>query len=105
MMKFDDIVVLGTDSPALREHAMRSLFAAVDQHASHVRSIEARFSDENGPRGGIDRRVRVKVALDPRGEILVEEDHIDAYAAVSHASDRVKQSAGRMLAKLKERRG
>ena len=105
MMNMNDILVLGTDSMPLREHAMRSLFAAVDQHASNVRSIEARFTDENGPRGGIDRRVRVTVALAPKGEIRVEEDDADAYVAVSNAAERVKQSAGRMLSKLKRRRG
>jgi ribosome-associated translation inhibitor RaiA len=105
MIQPQDIQVIGTSSPALRDHAVRSLFSAVDQHVSHVRSIEARFSDENGPRGGVDRRCRVKVMLSPRGEIFVEEDNADPYVAVALAAERVKQSAGRLLHKLRERRG
>lgn len=105
MIQPNDIQITGTDSQALRDHAVRSLFAAVDQHVSHVRSVEARFSDENGPRGGVDRRCRVKVLLSPKGEILVEEHNVDAYAAVALAAERVKQSAGRLLHKLRERRG
>ena len=44
----------------LRDYTERRLRFALARAAERVRQIKVRFSDINGPRGGIDKRCRIQ---------------------------------------------
>jgi putative sigma-54 modulation protein len=54
-------------------------------------------SEQNGPRGGVDKRCRVLVRLRRHGEVIVAADDADLFAAVHRAADRSAQALVREL--------
>ena len=97
-MRFD-IIITGTKSEALDRHVKHSLSHALDQHDQHVESLRVRLRDINGPHGGVDQHVRIIVGLHARRSVTIEETGEDAYATISAAAERVKQTVGRQLKK------
>ncbi len=99
------MTIHGINSEAITAHTVARFTAALDQHQAHVKDVQIRLDDENGPKGGKDdQRCRVVVRLDIGGEIVVDERGQDLYAVISSAADRVKQAAGRQLHKVLDRR-
>jgi len=95
------ITITGTTSDVLEQLVRDRLEHALNQHASRVELVDVRFRDLNGPRGGVDTQVKIRVSLNAGPEVLIEETGHDAYAVTSRAADRVKQSVGRELDKQK----
>jgi ribosome-associated translation inhibitor RaiA len=93
-----------TLTPALRHHALRRLrfaFAAVN---AHVGRVTIRMSDDNGPRGGDDKRCVVQACVRGAPDVVVEDIERDLYVAVDRALDRAGRTAARRLARLREDR-
>ena len=81
----------------LKDHIERRLRSALGRFASRIHRVMVRVTDVNGPRGGIDKRCRIAVALVPRGVALVEGSDHDPFALVARAAKRVGQSVRRTL--------
>lgn len=84
-------------SPALRTHLKRRLGFALDKVAHRVASISVRLEDVNGPKGGLDKRCRIRVAGARGGVVVVEEYASDAYVAVDLAAARAGRAVLRSL--------
>ena len=73
--------------------------AALGRFAGQVRSVALRLSDENGPRGGVDRRCVAEVQLVDGQRLVTHELSTDWGEAVGHAVGRaagmLKRLAGR----------
>ena len=65
-----------------------------------IHRLTVRLTDVNGPRGGLDKRCRIAVALVPRGVVMVEGSGDDPFALVAGAAER----AGRAVRRELERR-
>lgn len=87
-------------SSAFFEHAETRAAATLAHLQAHVRSVRVHVGDENGPRGGIDKRCRVEIALVRRGTLYAEARGADARRTVAVALER----AARALERLIERR-
>ncbi len=74
--------------------------AALGRFASQVRSVALRLSDENGPRGGVDRRCVAEVQLVDGQRLVTHELSADWGEAVGNA---VGRAAG-MLRRIAGRR-
>jgi ribosome-associated translation inhibitor RaiA len=81
----------------LREFTERRLRFALGRFVSRTGRIEVRLFDVNGPRGGIDKRCQITVALRPRGAVRVEDTSDDPYRLVAHAAKRAGQAVYRTL--------
>ncbi|HET6726141.1 MAG TPA: HPF/RaiA family ribosome-associated protein [Gammaproteobacteria bacterium] len=62
-----------------------------------VERTSVRIEDINGPRGGVDKRCRIKVVLSGLPSVIVEENHYSPRAAVDVALDRIERSIGRAI--------
>ena len=82
-------------SEALREHVERRLRFAFGSTSARIRHIAVRLSDENGPRGGMDKRCAIRVSVPGAPPLLTEQYETDLYVAIDRAADR----AGRTLAR------
>jgi hypothetical protein len=88
-----------TPTPELIVHVHRRVAFALARFAPRVRAVRIVIVDENGPRGGTDKRVRIDIALVRRGRIHVRDLSGDLLTAV----DRAAQRGSRALARLLER--
>jgi ribosome-associated translation inhibitor RaiA len=91
-------------SDALRQHAARRARFALTRFGDRVRRLSVTVADENGPKGGVDMRCRIRADLHPRGEIVIRERHHDPFAAVARATERVAHAVSRRLQRLHARR-
>ncbi len=90
---------------AIERHVRDRMTAALNQHETHVRSVDVTLRDENGPRGGVDKTCLVHVNLATQHEpVIIKKHHKDLYLAVTEAADAVKSTVGRLVSKAKEHR-
>ena len=83
----------------LRDHTERRLQFALARAADRVRRITVCFFDINGPRGGIDKRCRIRVMLNGLGEVVIEDTETNLYLAIDRAADRIGRTVMRRLAR------
>ena len=84
---------------ALRTQAERRVRFALGSTSGRVRSVVMRLVDENGPRGGVDKRCTIRAALPGVPPVVIEQQEADLYVAIDRAADR----AGRAVARRLER--
>lgn len=87
---------------ALREHAEHRLRFGLTHASDHIRRVEMRLSDINGPRGGADKRCSIVVTLGNLPEVVIEDVENDLYVAIDRAADRVSRSVARCLERKRE---
>ena len=85
---------LGDD---LKNHIERRLRFALGRFAARIARLTVRLSDVNGPRGGIDKRCRIAVALVPRGLVLIERSGDEPFALIADAVNRAARAVRREL--------
>lgn len=92
-----------TISVALREHVARRLDFALRRFSHRIERVVVRITDENGPKGGPDKRCRIGAHLDGAEAVLVEATDSDAYVAASQAAIRLEERVARALTKRRSR--
>ena len=69
-----------------------------------IQRITVRLGDVNGPRGGVDKRCRVKITLPRLNEIVIEDLQTDLYVAISRAMERASHTVNRRLNRLQDKK-
>jgi putative sigma-54 modulation protein len=90
-------------SEAVCDHTRRRLGFALGRFADRITSVWVRLADENGPRGGVDKRCRIEVRGTQKWLVLVDDADTDLHAAIDRAADRVARSVVRTLERLRHR--
>jgi putative sigma-54 modulation protein len=80
-----------------RRRVERRLQFALARFEPRLLRTEVYVSDQNGPRGGVDKRCRILVRLRPHVSVIVERDDADLNAAIDGAAHRVAQALVRQL--------
>lgn len=89
-------------SEVLDAHIARRLDATLGAFAPHIRAVEVRLSDVNGPRHGRDDKVaNVEVALERSGHVVASAAHADLYASVSRALLRARSRVARRIVRAR----
>jgi ribosome-associated translation inhibitor RaiA len=86
-----------TLTDGLRTHAERRVRFALGSTSSGVRSIVMRLADENGPRGGVDKRCTIRAHLPGGPPVIIEQQEADLYVAIDRAADRAGRAVSRRL--------
>lgn len=81
----------------LRNHAERRLRFAFGSTSSKVRGVVMRLADENGPRGGVDKRCSIRAIVSGIAPVVVEQRETDLYVAIDRAADRAGRAVSRKL--------
>lgn len=84
---------------ALQHHAQRRLDFALARFRPHLGWVYMRLTDDNGPRGGVDKRCQVRVRLPGLPRVVINELADDLYAAIDRAADRAGRTVARRLAR------
>jgi ribosomal subunit interface protein len=88
----------------LREHAERRLQFAFGWADGRLRHVSVRLSDENGPRGGEDKRCRIQITFPGARSVVIEDTEADVYVAIDRAADRAGRSVARQLERQRDHR-
>jgi putative sigma-54 modulation protein len=86
-----------TLTDGLHAHGDRRLRFALASVANKVGSVLVRLADQNGPRGGIDKRCTIRVTLHDAPQVIIVQDEADMYVAIDRAADRVARAIFRRL--------
>lgn len=81
----------------LREHIERRLTFALSRFGSRVLRTVVYLTDNNGPKGGIDKSCLIVVRLRGLGEVIAEVVDTDWPVTVDRATTRIGHSVSRDL--------
>lgn len=87
-------------SPRLKEHIERRMHFALGRFASTVTGAQLTLTDENGPRGGVDKRSLLRIYLRRGEDLRVEARGDELLDLVNRTAER----ASRVVARAVERR-
>jgi ribosomal subunit interface protein len=87
---------------AIRNYTAQHMQFALDRNDGHVMHVRVSLADINGPRGGIDKRCQINLALAGQNNIVIEDTEADLYVAIDRASDRCKRTLARRLERQRE---
>src|SRR5660397_78310 len=94
------IVTKGIDvSGGIRDYIMERIDAAMIHAKDSIQYITVRLSDQNGPKGGIDKRCQIHMKPVGLPTVIVS----DVSASVSDAVDGAMQRAERAVKRVLER--
>jgi ribosomal subunit interface protein len=91
-------------SAALERYVERRLLVALGRFSRRLPAATVRLVDENGPKGGVDKRCQILLPMPPSSPLLVEESHADLYAAIDNAADRASRAVTREIGRRRARR-
>lgn len=64
---------------------------ALQRFSTRITSVNVTLTDENGPRGGIDKQCRVSLVLPPFGQLTASATAENPWAALARAAERVRR--------------
>ncbi|MEN6497551.1 MAG: HPF/RaiA family ribosome-associated protein, partial [Thermoguttaceae bacterium] len=64
----------------LRQQIMRRLQFALGRFAPRIQAVAVAISDENGPRGGPDKRCQLRITTRGAGELILQRQGADLEA-------------------------
>ncbi|MEO6920441.1 MAG: HPF/RaiA family ribosome-associated protein [Collimonas sp.] len=88
-------------SRRLREHVSRRLALAFDRKQYGIHSVTVRISDQNGPRGGVDKHCQIHLVLPGMRPVVVTEKGRDIATMIDQAAYRATQAIDRLLSRAK----
>lgn len=88
-------------SRRLREYVIHRLGHTLNRAHYSIQRIKVRITDQNGPRGGIDKHCRIHLTLAGFPSVVVTERGSDVVAMVDQAAQRSAQTVERLLARAK----
>lgn len=86
-------------TPAIDQFARECLRAALKRIDEDVVRIDLYMKDSNGPRGGVDKQVLIRVRMRNRLQIALVTTHEDMYAAIRLGIKRTKRAVRRQIRK------
>jgi ribosomal subunit interface protein len=89
---------------ALGQYVERRVQVALGRFTKRLPLITVRLMDDNGPKGGVDKRCQVLMTVPPSTALRVEESHADLYTAIDLATDRAVRAVIRELGRRRAKR-
>lgn len=80
-----------------RDYLRRKLGRKLGKFAHFIERASVRIEDVNGPRGGVDKRCRIKIVLSGMPSVFVEEQHVELQAAMDRALARTERAVRRTV--------
>lgn len=88
----------------VRVYLERRLRSALGRFGDDVADIRARLADTNGPRGGVDKQVKLLVRGRRGALCLAIAEDTSLFAAIDRATERIRLGVGRALGRRRHRR-
>ena len=75
----------------------RRLYFTLGRFSSRIVSVDMMLQDENGPRGGLDKKCRLIVRLHGANDVVVEGRGEDSLSLVDRTANRAGRAVSRAL--------
>jgi ribosome-associated translation inhibitor RaiA len=82
-------------SHSLREEVERKLSDSLERIASGVEQIHVFLADENGPKKGVDKSIRVVLEITRKPSIVIHEKGEDWHALIASMCERAARAVNR----------
>jgi hypothetical protein len=82
----------------LRRLAERRLLFALSRFDSRITRVDLVVTDENGPRGGVDKACRVEVSLRGAADVVISDCDAELATCISRAAERAGRAVARAIA-------
>ena len=89
-------------SPQLATFVRSRLINAFKRIDMDIIAIDVFMKDLNGPKGGVDKLVLIRVQLPKRQVVTIESQHENMYAAISNGTKRARHAVRRQLRKSRQ---
>lgn len=89
-------------SQSLLNHAERKVRRALAHIADRVTRVEVHVVDDNGPKGGTDKRCSIVANIAGVGQIAVNQLASDFFRAVDLASAKLRRAATHRVARTRQ---
>lgn len=76
--------------------------AAIERFEDSVQSVDAFMKDTNGPKGGVDKQVLIRVQLRSGQVVTTETTHENLYGAIKTGVRRSKRALRRSIKKSRQ---
>lgn len=80
----------------------RRIRFALGRFSPRIRDVTVRFTDINGPRGGVDTHCSVVMNVDQIGVVRAEDTALSLHQAISSAADRGARALARAFHRVKK---
>lgn len=87
---------------SIRHYTTQRMQFALDRNDGKIIQARVSLADINGPRGGVDKKCQINLALAGQNNIVIEDTEADLYVAIDRASDRCERTLARRLERLRE---
>ena len=91
-------------TPGLRNYIMRRFTRPLDFARGRAHRASVYLTDENGPRGGVDKRCRIAITLNGRSPLVIWDTQEDMYQAIDRAAKRAVNALSRRMAHARRKR-
>ncbi|MEM6329677.1 MAG: hypothetical protein AAF790_05450 [Planctomycetota bacterium] len=88
---------LPDSSSEIVDTAREQVEATLARYREAIRDVVVRVRDQNGPRGGVDQRCVVRVALLGAPDVVVREQRAEPLVALSSALKRARRNIGERI--------
>lgn len=88
-------------STALDTFVRSRLLNGLKKFNADIVAVDVFMKDINGPKGGIDKMVLIRVQMPGRHVVTIESQHENMYAAVRNGVKRARHAVSRQLRKLR----
>ena len=88
--------------PDIREHLDRRLTFALSRFASRIEKVDVFLTDQNGPKGGLDKSARVVVRTRGLGDLVAQVVDRDWGVTIDRVTSRLAQQFRRALERIRE---
>lgn len=88
-------------SRRLREYVIRRLCLTLDRAHYSIQTLKVRITDQNGPKGGIDKHCQIHLTMPGLPAVVVTEKGSDIAAMVDQAAQRAALVVDRLLSRAK----
>lgn len=86
-------------TPAIKRFVQDHLQSSLARIDDDIVAIDVYLKDTNGPRGGVDKQVLIRVRLRNRQQVALMTTHEDMYAAIVKGVKRTKRAVRRQIRK------
>lgn len=87
---------------SIRGYAERRIKLALNWGHVQLRRITVHLSDENGPKGGKDKRCLLQLGVDGGQDVVVRDTEPDLYLAIDRAVERAARTLSRQLKRKRQ---
>ena len=88
-----------TLTDAIENHTQKKLETMLHHYGDRILKVIVHLSDDNGPKGGIDKHCHIHVEMKKLPTVIIEDSEENLYAAIDLAAHRAERAVRKTLEK------